>query len=146
MRRADIGVPIREVDENSHPRQACYPWSNFSDIFSPHRWGLEGSLGPAFASASLSVKETVRPAFGLTLYSGFLTRLSWSLGPLDIFSRGGRPSQTAHLLMSLSKRQVREIIKNSRCYIGASTYPKEYASKAPDYAVYNRLRPNNKLQ
>ena len=63
----------------------------------PHRRGHERSLGLAFASGSLTVKEPVRPAFGLALYSGVLTRLSRPLGALVIFSRACRPSRTAHL-------------------------------------------------
>ena len=100
MGRDDDGVPSREVDVNSRPRQANYSRGNFSVTSSPHQWGHGGSLGPAFTPGSLTVKDPVRPAFGLALYGGFPTRLSWPLGPLDIFSRGRRPSQTAHLLLS----------------------------------------------
>ena len=101
MGRADIEVPNRGVDGNSRPRRACYPWGNFSVASSPQRWGHEGSLGPAFASVSLAFEDTVRPAFGLALHGGFLTHLSRPLGPLDTFSRGCRPSRTAHLPVSL---------------------------------------------
>ena len=103
MGRADIEVPIRGVDWSSRPRQACYPWGNFSVTSDPQQWGHGGSLGPAFTSESRVVRDPVRPAFGLALYSGFLTHLSRPLSPLDIFSRGCRPSQTAHLPVSLDK-------------------------------------------
>ncbi len=39
-----------------------------------------GSLDLAFASASLVVRNTVKLAFALTLYGGFLTLLSQPLG------------------------------------------------------------------
>ena len=100
MGRADIEVPIRGVDLSSHPRQACYPWGNFSVTFSPQQWGPGGSLGQAFAPGFCAFENPVRPTFSLALYGGFLSHLSRPLGPLDIFSRGCRPSQTAHLPVS----------------------------------------------
>ena len=145
MGRADIEVPSRGVDGDSRPRRACYPWGNFSVIPGPHRWGHEGSLGPAFAPVSLIVKDTVRPAYALTLYGGFLTHLSRPLGPLDIFSRGGRPSQTAHQRLS-HQMVVRDVAQSSRCYIGASTVPRETASTAPGYALYPVPHPSRRLQ
>ena len=102
MGRADIEVPSRGVDGDSRPRRACYPRGNFSVTSGPHQWGHGRSLGPAFAPGSLTVEDPVRPAFAFALYGGFLSRLSRPLGPLDIFSRGCRPSQTAH--QSLSQR------------------------------------------
>ena len=62
--------------------------------------GHDSSLGPAFAPGPLTVEGPVRPAFALALYGGFPSRLSRPLGPLDTFSRGCRPSQTAHLPLS----------------------------------------------
>ena len=53
-----------------------YPRGNFSDTSSPHQQGHERSLDPAFASGSFTVQDPVRPAFGLALYDGSLTRLS----------------------------------------------------------------------
>ena len=100
MGRTDIEVASRGVDRGSRPRQLCYPRGTFSVIPGPHQEGHRGSLGPAFASASLDGELTVRPACGLALHGGFLTRLSRPLGPLDIFSRGCRPSETAHLSRS----------------------------------------------
>ena len=60
-----------------------------------------GSLSPTFISAPLAVRSTVRQAFAFALNSRFPTRMSLSLGPIDIFSTGCRPSQTARLLVSL---------------------------------------------
>ena len=100
MGRADIEVPNRGVDWSSRPRRACYPWGNFSVASSPQQRGHGGSLGQAFAPEFLAFKNTVRPAFGLALNGGVLTHLSRPLGPLDIFSRGCRPSRTAHLPVS----------------------------------------------
>ena len=76
MGRAAIEVPNRGVDWRSHPRRACYPWGNFSVTSSPQQWGLEGSLGHAFAAEFFIVQNPVRLAFGLALKSGFLTHLS----------------------------------------------------------------------
>ncbi len=125
MGRADNDVPSCGVDWSSRPRRACYPWGTFSVASSPHQWGHERSLDPAFASGSLTVEDPVRPAFGLAFYDGFLSRLSRPLGPLDIFSRGCRPSQTAH--QSLSQRQtapVRDSTVRGRCSIGAYSSPR----------------------
>jgi len=62
-----------------------------------------GSLGPAFASAFLTFQNTVRQAFALALNSRFPSWMSLSLGPIDIFSTGRRPSQTARLLLFSKK-------------------------------------------
>ena len=58
------------------------------------------SLSPAFTSAFLAVRKTVRQAFAFALYSRFPNRMSLPLGPRDAFSPGCRPSQTARLLLS----------------------------------------------
>ena len=64
---------------------------------------VHGSLSPAFTSAFLAFRNTVRQAFVFALYSRFPTWMSLSLGPTDIFSAGCRPSQTTHLLLSSCK-------------------------------------------
>jgi hypothetical protein len=106
MGKDDIEVPNRGVDGSSRPRRACYPWGNFSVTMGPQRRGHHGSLGPAFTPGALVFKAPVRRAFGLALITAVLTRLSPPLGPLDIFSRGGRPSRTAHLSVSLSRERL----------------------------------------
>ena len=58
-----------------------------------------GSLGPAFTYAFLAFRKSVRQAFALTLCSRFPSWMSLSLGPIDIFSTGRRPSRTARLLL-----------------------------------------------
>ena len=100
MGRTDIEVASRGVDGGSRPRPLCYPRGSFSVIPSPHQEGHRGSLGQAFAPASLAREDAVRPAFGLALHGGFLTRLSRPLGALVTFSRACRPSETAHLPLS----------------------------------------------
>ena len=62
-----------------------------------------GSLGQPFSPVFLAFQKTVRQAFALALYSRFPTWMSLSLGPIDIFSTGCRPSQTARLLLSFFK-------------------------------------------
>lgn len=66
----------------------------------PHRWGHERSLGLGFPAEPLVFKGSVRPAFALALYDGFLTRLSRPLGTRVTFLRVCRPSRTAHLALS----------------------------------------------
>ncbi len=60
----------------------------------------ESSLSPAFTPAFLAFRNTVKQAFAFTLYSRFPTWMSLFLGPIDTFSTGCRPSQTAHQLLS----------------------------------------------
>ena len=100
MGRDDSEVANRGVDGDSRPRPLCYPRVTFSVIRGPHQEGHSGSLGPAFAPASLGGEDAVRPAFGLALYGGVLTRLSRPLGSLVTLSRDCRPSETAHLPLS----------------------------------------------
>ena len=145
MGRDDVWVPIRGVDVGSHPRRAGYSRGNFSVMPSPHREGHERSLGRAFASEPLAFKGSVRPAFGLALYDGFLTRLSRPLGALDIFSRACRPSRTAHLPLSRVS-PVRGTVTEGRCFIGASPPPGEGGSMAPGYATHRQPYPSSRLQ
>ena len=78
---------------------------------SPHRRGHWGSLGPAFASEFLTIRNTVRLAYALTLYSGSLSHLNQPLGAFDIFSSAYRPSRTAHLPMSTTQNScVRDTV------------------------------------
>ena len=148
MGRADIEVPSCGVDGNSRPQQACYPRGNFSVAASPHQRGHDGSLSPAFASGSLTVEDPVRPAFALALYGGFLSRLSRPLGPLDIFSRGCRPSQTAHL--PLSQRLEGAGKRHGR---GRAVFhwrlpqpPERLGSTAPIYALHPQPYLSGRLQ
>jgi hypothetical protein len=145
MGRDDVWVPIRGVDVSSHPRRAGYSRGNFSVMPSPHRGGHERSLGQAFAAEPLAFKGSVRPAFGLALYDGFLTRLSRPLGALDILSRACRPSRTAHLPLS-QVALVRDTVTEGRCFIGASPPPEESGSAAPDYATHQQPYLSSRLQ
>jgi hypothetical protein len=61
---------------------------------------IVGSLSPAFTPVSLAIRETVKQTFAFALCSRFPTRMSLSLGPIDTFSTGSRPRQTARLLLS----------------------------------------------
>ena len=64
---------------------------------------IVGSLSPSFKSAFFAFQNTVRQAFASALHSGFPSRMSLSLGPIDIFSTGCRPSRTARLLLFFFK-------------------------------------------
>jgi len=63
------------------------------------------------------VLNPIRQAFALTLYSGFLNRMSLPLGAIDIFSTACHPSQTVH--QSVSLQEVSDIIFDKWCYIVA---------------------------
>ena len=100
MGRADSGAANGGVDVDSRPPRLCYPRGNFSVTAGPHQWGHDGSLGPGFPPASPVVRLAVRPAFGLALYPGFLSRVSRPLRTRDLVSRVCHPSQTAHQTLS----------------------------------------------
>ena len=144
MGRADIEVPNRGVDWSSRPRRACYPWGNFSVTSSPQQWGHEGSLGQAFAPGSSAFKDPVRPAFSLALNGGVLTHLSRPLGPLDTFSRGCRPSRTAHLPVSPSGLVTQP--RKAGVTLTPITRPEACASTAPSYSLQPQPRHNDRLQ
>ncbi len=148
MGRADIEVPSRGVDGDSRPRRACYPRGNFSVISSPHQGGHGCSLSPAFASGSLDVEDPVRPAFAFALCDGFLTRLSRSLGPLDIFSRGCRPSQTAYLSLFQHVKRVgkRHGHRRTVFHFCLPQSPERPGLTAPVYALHPQPHPSDRLQ
>jgi hypothetical protein len=146
MGRADIEDASRGVDMGSCPRRLCYPRGNFSVTSSPHREGHEGSLGPAFASASFAFQDSVRPAFGLTLYAEFLSRLSRPLGTLDTFSRACRPSRTAHLALSRGFPRLGIQSWKVGVALAPSQPPKGLVLTAPDYALQPQPHPSTKLQ
>ena len=87
------------VDMDSRPPRLHYPQGNFSVRPSLQPMRHRGSLGHAFASGSLVVKDPVRPPFVLTLYSRFLTGMRRPLGTSDLLSEVYRPSQTAHQVL-----------------------------------------------
>ena len=147
MGRADNDVPSRGVDVNSRPRQASYPWGTFSVASSPHQWGHERSLDPAFASGSLALEDPVRPAFGLAFCGGFLSRLSRPLGPLDIFSRGCRPSQTAHQPLS-QRRSAGKRHGHERAVFHwrLPQSPERLRLTAPAYTLHPQPYPSDRLQ
>ena len=145
MGRDDVWVPIRGVDGDSRPRRAGYSRGNFSVMPGPHRWGHERSLGPAFTSGPRAVKGPVRPAFGLALYGGVLSHLSWPLGAPDTFSGACRPSRTAHLPLSRVS-PVRDAVTVGRCFIGASPPPERGGSTAPAYTTRRQQRLSDRLQ
>ncbi len=102
-----------------------------------HNWGplkaLNGSLGPAFTPAFLTLRKAVRQAFALTLHSRFPTWMSLSLGPSDIFSEGSRPRQTARL--PLSSNESVDLRK-----VGSITYcdmpPRRSYAYSPTYSMH----------
>ena len=102
-----------------------------------------GSLGQSFNSAFFTFQKTVRQAFALALFSRFPTWMSLSLGPIDIFSTGCRPSQTACLLMSSCKlvtlQKVSSITRLLLCF-------QKNRIDAPTYSMHLAQSHNNRLQ
>ena len=113
----------------SRPPQPCYPRGNFSVTAGPHQWGHDGSLGPGFPPASPVVRLAVRPAFGLALSPGFLSRVSRPLRARDSLSRACHPSQTAH--QALSPPRVSGFADRGRCFMGASLGARAPSSLLP---------------
>ena len=66
----------------------------------PH--GTTGSLGPAFASAR-HIRLAVKQAYALALYSAIANRAEPTFALLRYPLGGDRPSQTAHLALSLAR-------------------------------------------
>ncbi len=89
------------------------------------------------------MRSPVRPAFALALYGRFLTPLSRPLGAPDAFSGAYRPSQAAH--QPLFPGWVSRVSEDGQCYMGASTAPREAASKAPAYTMHPRRHGNGRL-
>ncbi len=114
---------------DSRPPRPCYPRGNFSVTAGPHQWGHDGSLGPGFPPASPAMRLAVRPAFGLALSPGFLSRVSRPLRTRDSLSRACHPSQTAH--QTLSPRRVSGFVNRGRCFMGASPGAKAPGSLLP---------------
>jgi hypothetical protein len=107
--RAGTQQPIplfanEKTSVDSRAPQLHYPQGSFSDKPGPQLIRHRGSLGRAFALASLVtilfrqcfcmlaqkrvvVEDTIRPPFTLTLFSGFLTLMRKPLGTLDYLSR-----------------------------------------------------------
>lgn|GEM_PF-1255466 len=102
-----------------------------------------GSLGPAFTPAFLAVRNTVRQAFALALYSRFPTWMSLSLGPTDIFSAGCHPSQTARLLLSSLELAMSREMSSITLSLHHS---RKNGFDAPTYSMHPPRHHNNKLQ
>ena len=101
MRRADIEVPNLPVDVDSWGRSACYPRGSFyplSDGFSTQNRLI---TMPDFRLCSTRVSRSQAPFCHCALRmvsihsEGTFGRLRYSLG-------GDRPSQTAHLSLSIA--------------------------------------------
>ena len=73
-----------------------------SDERRPFHTESAGSLGPAFASAR-PICLAVKHPYTLTLYARLPTALRAAFGLLRYFFGGDRPSQTAHLALSLAR-------------------------------------------
>ena len=102
MRRADIEVPNLPVDVDSWGRSACYPQGSFYPLSDGHSILHRRITNPDFrpCSTCLSCSQAPFCICARRLISnqseGTFGRLRYSLG-------GDRPSQTAHLTLSLTQ-------------------------------------------
>ena len=102
MRRADIEVPNEAVDVNSWASPACYPRGSFYPISHGPSTRNRGITKPDFRLCSTCWSRSQAPLCLYTLWlvsiqpEGTFGRLRYPLG-------GDRPSQTAHLALSLCR-------------------------------------------
>ena len=100
MRRADIEVPNLPVDVDSWGRSACYPQGSFYPLSDGPSIRIRRITKPDFRPCSTCMSRSQTPLCLCTLCmvsihaEGIFGRLRYSLG-------GDRPSQTAHLALSL---------------------------------------------
>jgi hypothetical protein len=106
MRRADIEVPNLAVDVDSWARLACYPRGSFCPLSHDPSTRRRGITKPDFRPCSTCMSRSQAPFCLYTLWlvsiqpEGTFGRLRYPLG-------GDRPSQTAHLKLSLCRITAR---------------------------------------
>ena len=102
MRRADIEVPSLAVDVNSWARLACYPRGSFCPLSHGPSTRNRRITKPDFRPCSTCRSRSQAP---LCLYTLQLVsiQLEGTFGRLRYLLGGGRPSQTAHLALSLHR-------------------------------------------
>jgi hypothetical protein len=106
MRRADIEVPNLPVDVDSWGRSACYPRGSFYPLSDGSSTRYRLITKPYFRICSTCLSRSQAPFCLYTLRmvsihsEGTFGRLRYSLG-------GDRPSQTAHLSLSIARITAR---------------------------------------
>ena len=101
MRRADIEVPNTAVDVDSWAVSACYPQGSFYPLSDGPSIRYHQITKPDFRPCSSCLSRSQAPLYLYTLRmisnhsEGTFGRLRYTLG-------GDRPSQTAHLTLSLA--------------------------------------------
>ena len=102
MRRADIEVPNLPVDVDSWGRSACYPRGSFYPLSDGSSTRYRLITKPYFRICPTCLSRSQAPFCLCTLRmisihsEGTFGRLRYSLG-------GDRPSQTAHLSLSITR-------------------------------------------
>ena len=135
LRRADIEVPNTAVDVNSWAVYACYPRGSFYPLSPGPSIRYRGITLPDFRPCSTCKSHSQAPLCQCTLQvisihlEGTFGRLRYSLG-------GDRPSQTAHLAMSLVFYEVRIEFSKERYFKVDSTSASADASKSPAYPTH----------
>lgn len=94
----------------SRPRRACYPQGSLSDSLIPHQKGFKVRYARISPLRSILLETQSILHLSFSLYSGFLTRMSRTLGALVSFSRAYRPSQTIHLMLSFCKLAIQKLL------------------------------------
>ena len=106
MRRADIEVPNLPVDVDSWGRSACYPRGSFYPLSDDSSTRCHLITMPDFRLCPTRVSRSQAPFCHCALRmvsihsEGTFGRLRYSLG-------GDRPSQTAHLSLSIARVTAR---------------------------------------
>jgi hypothetical protein len=106
MRRADIEVPNLPVDMDSWERLACYPQGSFYPLSDGPSTRNHLIAKPDFRPCSTCTSRSQAP-FCLCTLRAISNRAEGTLGRLRYLLGGDRPSQTAHLRMSLGRITVR---------------------------------------
>ena len=111
MRGVDIEVPNRYVDMNSWQRLACYPRSTFYPLSDGNSALYRRTTKPDFRLCS-TCKSHSQPALYLYTLLMIANHDEASFGLLRYFLGGYRPSQTAHLALSIDQIHDQTLEKN----------------------------------
>ncbi len=141
-------MPSLAVDVNSRARLACYPRGNFCPLIDDPSTRCRRVTKTSFRSCSTR-RSRSQPGLCLCTLRWIsnppepsFARLRYSLG-------GDRPSQTAHLALSLrcsSHLQVRTPLRRGWYPTDGSPDPGEPGSSPPTYPVHHATEFSTRLQ
>ena len=102
MRRADIEVPNTAVDVNSWAVSACYPQGSFYPLSDGPSTRNHRITKPDFRPCSTCLSRSQAP-FCLYTLRAISVRAELTFERLRYSFGGDRPSQTAHLTLSMRR-------------------------------------------